>query len=86
MKRKDTISRVDRAVLPDVKIRTVYGTVVPEVVRCKTCGEVRNKNDFYLDLRYDEIRNQCIPCWDLHKGRTKPKYVPTNTLYNGESE
>lgn len=84
MKRSDTVSRVHRKVIENVKVNTVYGTSSVKKVRCMTCGESRTLNDFYLDSRSGDIRNQCITCWDEYKGRTKPKYIPSSDLYNME--
>lgn len=73
-------SRVSRKMKENVKVPTVYGNTTIEKCRCKTCDEVKTVNDFYIDHRSGKIRNQCIECWDAYKGRTKPKYNPSNTL------
>lgn len=75
-------ARVSRKMKENVKVSTVYGTQTIEKCRCHTCKQLKTVNDFYLDYRTGKIRNQCVECWDLYKGRSKSKYNPTNTLYD----
>lgn len=77
MKRPKT-GIVFREVADDLITTTIFGT--KEIVRipCVTCRELKLKSEFYLESsskkKYtNQVRKQCIECWDQHKGYMGPE-------------
>lgn len=96
-KRKSSAAIIYRQVQDEPLVVTLEGKTEVKMQVCNTCFEKKPLNAFYCESvskrkHKNQVRNQCIPCYDKYKGRI-PKNIltpPTNDLMNyfdnGESD
>lgn len=73
MPRRPTAGVVTRKIAEDLTATTIFGNKEIVRVRCITCGQNKLKSEFYLESKTrrkypNQIRKQCVICWDKHKG------------------
>ena len=74
MNRQDSVAVISRELPRNLTVRTVFGDIEVNTKKCNTCHVTRPVSAFYLKSKStrrhpDDTREQCIPCWDLNKGR-----------------
>lgn len=78
MRRKDATPVVWRKVVEEKTNKTIFGETIVTVKRCNTCKELQPIVNFYIESlpkrkQKDQTRPQCCTCWDVAKGRTRPR-------------
>lgn len=68
-------------------ISTLFGEEIA-TKKCNTCDTVKYKHEFYIESSTrrksnEQVRNQCIECWDRFKGDSKWGRL---VLHNEKSE
>jgi len=74
MNRQDSVAVLSRKLPRNLTVRTVFGDIEINTKKCNTCDITKPVAAFYLKSKStrrhpDSIREQCISCWDLNKGR-----------------
>lgn len=75
IKRKKAAGVVVRKVPEDILVRTIYGETELAKAYCHACNTIKYKFEFYLESSSkrkleNQIRKQCVECWDIYKGST----------------
>jgi len=83
-KRENYLSRVNRKLPPEgIEVLSVFGKLTDNLRRCKSCGEVKREDEFYVASKssFEDKRPICIECWDKTKGKYKNTEISkTNDL------
>lgn len=85
---KRTVREAESRSIKQPMIRTLSGTIKPEVKQCNKCFEVKPLRGFYVKVTWVggkpkvTHRNMCVDCWDKFNGRVNtPKSEETsNTI------
>lgn len=79
IRRKNVSGVAFRKIPEDSVVRNIYGETELAKAYCYACNSIKYKFEFYLESsskrKYpDQIRKQCVECWDLYKGCTDYKH------------
>ena len=87
MNRKKSTSIVSRNVASNLQVKTIFGKTTTNVKVCVTCKQIKPVAGFYVESsskkkNEDHVRNQCIKCWDIYKGKKSLSSEQTRDLTN----
>lgn len=85
MNRKNSTSIVCRNVAANLQVKTIFGKIATNVKVCVTCKQIKPVAGFYLESspkkkNENHVRNQCIECWDVYKGKKSLSSEQTRDL------
>ena len=71
-----------------IVISTLFGEEIA-TKKCNTCDQTKYKHEFYIESsskrkNKEQVRNQCIDCWDRFKGDSKwgRRLIEEEKIYN----